>query len=194
MFESTRIVKKFFYVNVIAFILTLIFTNFILGNFALWSFKGEHFQVWQLISHQFLHGGFLHILFNMLALLTLGGHVENFLGEKKFTYFYLLSGSFAGIFHILMVSDVIHPMVGASGSIFAIFGFFGLAYPNEKLYAFFIPIGIKARNLLFTLIALEVILALLSTSDGVGHWAHIGGAIAGISFFYINKNFLQNIY
>ena len=194
MFESTPTVKKFFYINVIAFILSLIFTNFVLGNFALWSFKGDNFQIWQLITHQFLHGGILHIAFNMLALFSLGGHVENFLGEKKFTYFYLISGAFAGLFHSMLVNDVSHPMVGASGAIFAIFGFFGLAYPNEKLYAFFIPIGIKARNLLFTLIGLEVLLALISNGDGVGHWAHVGGAIAGISFFYINKNYLKNIY
>ena len=120
MFESTPTVKKFFYINVIAFLLSLIFTNFILGNFALWNFRGDSFQVWQLITHQFLHGGLLHIAFNMLALLSLGGHVENFLGEKKFTYFYLLSGAFAGLFHMLLV-DSIHPMVGASGAIFAIF-------------------------------------------------------------------------
>jgi membrane associated rhomboid family serine protease len=85
-------------------------------------------------------------------------------------------------------------MVGASGAIYAIFAFFGLAYPNEKLYAFFIPIGIKAKKLLFGLIGLEFILALLSTGDGIGHWAHIGGAIAGISFYYINKKYLKNIY
>jgi membrane associated rhomboid family serine protease len=194
MFESTPTVKKFFYINLIAFALSLLFTNFILGNFALWSFKGDNFQIWQLITHQFLHGGFLHIIFNMLALLSLGGHVESFLGEKKFIYFYLLSGAFAGIFHILLTSNVSIPMVGASGAIYAIFAFFGLAYPNEKLYAFFIPIGIKAKKLLFGLIGLEVILALLSTGDGIGHWAHIGGAIAGISFYYINKKYLKNIY
>jgi len=193
MFESTPTVKKFFYINVTVFLLSLIFTNFIFGNFALWNFRGDSFQVWQLITHQFLHGGLLHIVFNMLALLSLGGHVENFLGEKKFTYFYLLSGAFAGLFHMLLV-DSIHPMVGASGAIYAIFGFFGLAYPDEKMYAFFIPIGIKAKKLLFGLIGLEIILALLSTGDGIGHWAHIGGAIAGISFYYINKKYLKNIY
>ena len=193
MFESTPTVKKFFYINVIAFLLSLILTNFIFMNFALWNFRGDSFQVWQLITHQFLHGGLLHITFNMLALLSLGGHVENFLGEKKFTYFYLISGVFAGLFHMLLV-DSTHPMVGASGAIFAIFAFFGLAYPDEKLYAFFIPIGIKAKRLLFALIGLEVILALFSTGDGVGHWAHIGGAISGILFFYINKKYLKNIY
>ncbi len=95
---------------------------------------------------------------------------------------------------MLLVNSGNVPMVGASGALFGIFSFFALAYPNEKLYAFFIPIGIKSKVLLGILIGIEVILGMVSTSDGVGHWAHVGGALMGLAFFYFNKNFLQNIY
>lgn len=197
MFESTPIVKRIFYINIAAFIITLLLASFnysIYELFALWNPKSGNFQLWQLITHQFLHGGFFHIIFNMLALLSLGGHVENYLGEKKFLIFYLITGAFAGIFHMILVDTVNVPMVGASGALFGIFSFFALAYPNEKLYAFFIPIGIRAKVLLGILIGLEVILGIVSTSDGVGHWAHVGGALMGLAFFYFNKYFLQNIY
>jgi len=80
MFESTPLVKRIFYLNVASFILTLILANLnisIFNLFALWSPESGNFYFWQLITHQFLHGGFFHIIFNMLALLSLGGHVEN---------------------------------------------------------------------------------------------------------------------
>jgi len=197
MFESTPLVKRIFYINVVSFILTLILATLdisIFSLFALWSPESGNFYFWQLLTHQFLHGGFFHIIFNMLALLSLGGHVENYLGEKKFLYFYLICGAFAGFFHMLLINSGNVPMVGASGALFGIFSFFALAYPNEKLYAFFIPVGIKSKVLLGVLIGIEVILGLVSTSDGVGHWAHVGGALMGLAFFYLNKNFLKNIY
>lgn len=156
----------------------------IFNFFALWSPISENFFIWQLVTHQFLHGGFFHILFNMLALLSLGPHVEDYIGKKDFLKFYLICGVVAGLFNSLLTSSIDNPMVGASGAIFGIFSFFALAFPNEKLYAFFIPYGIKARFLLGILIGVEVLLALISNgSDGIGHWAHIGGALCGYIYF-----------
>ena len=95
MFEGTPLIKKIFWINVLAFSLTLILAsmNFsVFEHFALWSYKGDNFYPWQLITHQFLHAGFFHIIFNMLALLSIGPFVERFLGSKKFLPFYLLCG------------------------------------------------------------------------------------------------------
>jgi membrane associated rhomboid family serine protease len=196
MFEGTPLIKKIFWINVLAFSLTLILAsmNFsVFERFAMWSYKGDNFYPWQLITYQFLHAGFFHIIFNMLALLSIGPFVERFLGEKKFLPFYLLCGVGSALLHMSISNNVTVPMVGASGALFGLLVLFSIIHPNEKLYLFFIPIGIKAKYMVSTLIAIEVLLGLFSTSDGIGHWAHVGGALTGITLYLINKRYLSNI-
>ena len=130
----------------------------------------------------------------MLALLSFGPFVEKFLGEKKFVTFYLLCGIGSALLHMSLTNNVNIPMVGASGAIFGLATVFSIIHPNEKLYVFFIPIGIKAKYIISVLIIIEVLLGLFSTSDGIGHWAHVGGALTGILLYFINKKFLRNIY
>jgi membrane associated rhomboid family serine protease len=186
MHISTPVVKTLVQVNLACFLITVIFASLninVFNIFALWSPLSDNFFFWQFLTHLFLHGGLLHIIFNMLAIISLGTHVEKYLGSSQFLRFYLFCGVFASIFHILMTefSDV--PMVGASGAIFGIFSYFALVFPQEKLYAFFIPYGIRAKYLLGVLIAIELLLSFISTDDGIGHWAHIGGAIAGFIYY-----------
>ena len=196
MFEGTPLIKKIFWINVLAFSLTLILAsiNFsVFERFAMWSYKCDNFYPWQLITHQFLHAGFFHIIFNMLALLSIGPFVERFLGKKKFLPFYLLCGVGSALLHMSISSNVTVPMVGASGALFGLLVLFSIIHPNEKLYLFFIPIGIKAKYMVGTLIAIEILLGLFSTSDGIGHWAHVGGALTGITLYLFNKRYLSNI-
>ena len=78
-------------------------------------------------------------------------------------------------------------MVGASGAVYGIVLYFMFLRPDEKLYLFFIPIGIRAKFLIPTLLMLEIYLAISSTNDGIGHWAHIGGAITGTTLYLLNR-------
>lgn len=189
MFPSSKIIKMLFYSNIIIFVLTLIFQNTIGGiyeNFALYDIRSQHFNPIQLITHMFMHGGFLHIIFNMFALISFGPYVEEHFGKRKFLLFYLLCGLGAAFLHMLMIHSEA-PMVGASGAIYGLMLVYAILYPNEKLFFFFIPIGIKAKYLIGGFFLLEVVLGFLSKCDGVGHFAHVGGGLTGLLLFFINR-------
>ncbi len=142
------------------------------------------FEIWQLFTYQFLHGGFSHILFNMFALWMFGMEIENEWGSKKFLIYYLMCGVGAGVFH-LFLSPILGlspaPTIGASGAIFGVMIAFALMYPDRYIFLYlFIPV--KAKYLIVFLIVLEFLMV-DSASSGVAHLAHLGGAIVG--FIYI---------
>jgi rhomboid-like protein len=188
MFQSSQTVKQLFWANVaifvIGYILELVGVPFY-QTFAL--FPQEGFQYHQLITHQFLHGGLVHILFNMLALVSIGPQVEDHLGRKRFIIFYLLCGLGSAFLHMFMINSSI-PMVGASGAIYGLLLMFAILNPNEKLY-FFGIIGMRAKYLVGVLFGVEVLLGFFSQSDGIGHFAHIGGGLTGILLYFVNKKF-----
>jgi membrane associated rhomboid family serine protease len=145
---------------------------------------GAGFEVWQLLTYQFMHGGFSHILFNMFALWMFGMEIENEWGSKKFLIYYLLCGVGAGLFHLLLspiLGLALAPTIGASGAIFGVMIAFALMFPDRYIYLYlFIPI--KAKYLIVILVALEFFMV-DSASSSVAHLAHLGGAIFG--FIYI---------
>ncbi|MBE7175851.1 MAG: rhomboid family intramembrane serine protease [Mucilaginibacter polytrichastri] len=69
----------------------------------LFYFRSEHFRIWQIVTHIFMHGGFLHLLSNMFALWMLGATLENFFGSRKFLEYYLLTGIGAAVLHMLVL-------------------------------------------------------------------------------------------
>jgi membrane associated rhomboid family serine protease len=147
-----------------------------------------NFYPWQLITYQFLHGGFSHILFNMFALWMFGIEIEHFWGSKKFLYFYLICGVVAGLFH-LFISPLLGvpsaPTIGASGAIYGVLIAFAMMFPNRYIFLyFFIPI--KAKYLITFLIVMEFMLV-DSANSGIAHLAHLGGALAGFIFILLDK-------
>lgn len=198
MFQATPIIKRLFWINAITFIVLslLSFFNIDLTKYlALWDYRTDNFQIWQFITYQFLHAGALHIIFNMIGLLTFGPTCEEYLGEKKFIWFYLISGIGAAFIFMILTGVTGIPMVGASGSIYGLLALFGILRPNDRLQILFIPIAIKAKYIIGGFILSELVLALMANScDHVGHWAHIGGAITATILYFINKKFLRNIY
>lgn len=188
MFQSSQSVKLLFYTNVGIYLLTvligLIFPTFVVDYLAVWNFSDPHFQIWQLITAQFIHGGLFHILGNMLALLSLGPVVEDSLGTKKFIWYYLLAGV---IGNLLQSHFSIGPAVGASGAVWGVVMMFALITPNTELSLFFLPIGIKSKYLVSILFAIELICCIFGSSDGIGHFAHVGGALTGLTLWYYEK-------
>lgn len=189
MFQGTKAIKFLFYTNVLTFgisaLLMMMGIN-VIGLFALWNYHLEYFMPHQLITYQFLHGGIMHLLFNMLAMISLLPSVEDYLGTKKFVIYYLLCGIFAGLFNSFMTASNI-PMVGASGSLWGMVVVFALLFPNTKLNFMFVPYGIKAKWMIGVLAAIELILGLSNVSDGIGHFCHVGGMIMGLILFTLHK-------
>ncbi|HET8753563.1 MAG TPA: rhomboid family intramembrane serine protease [Salinimicrobium sp.] len=101
MGRLTETVKVLIIINIIFFIGTLALGDVAYRYFSLWFFENEKFGFWQFVTHMFMHGGFMHILFNMYALWAFGGPIEQMLGQKKFIFFYFSAGIGAAIIHTL---------------------------------------------------------------------------------------------
>src|SRR6266478_7534472 len=92
---------------------------------------------WPLLTHQFLHGGWFHILANMWTLWIFGDNVEDKMGPVRFTIFYLLCGTAAGLTHLYVNPDSTVPSVGASGAIAGVLGAYFLFFPTARLLVMF---------------------------------------------------------
>lgn len=199
MFRITPIVKHFIIINVIMFVLTLLAEGFMLEKFALFYFNSPFFKPYQLISHIFMHGGFMHILFNMYSLYIFGSVLESVWGGKKFFIYYMVTGIGAALFHLFITylrieSGVLDPylasiipMVGASGAIYGLLLAYGVLFPNNVLTLFFPPVSLKAKYMVFVFGGLEFLLGLGGSGDGVAHFAHLGGMLFGFVILMIWK-------
>ena len=199
MFRITPIVKHFIIINVIMFALTLLAENFMLEKFALFYFNSPFFKPYQLISYIFMHGGFMHILFNMYSLYIFGSVLESVWGGKKFFIYYMVTGIGAALFHLFITylrieSGVLDPylasiipMVGASGAIYGLLLAYGVLFPNNVLPLFFPPVSLKAKYMVFVFGGLEFLLGLGGSGDGVAHFAHLGGMLFGFVILMIWK-------
>lgn len=143
---------------------------------------GHGFYPWQLLTYQFMHANFLHLLFNMVfGLWMFGMEVENTWGPKKFLVFYLMCGFAAGISQLILApilepSQTLGPTVGASGAVFGVLIAFGMMFPDRYIFLYFL-LPIKAKYFVMILIVLGVLS--VGGTDNVANLAHLGGALAG---------------
>jgi membrane associated rhomboid family serine protease len=100
MNRLTETVKHLLIVNVLFFIATYLYGDMMYEWFAMWFPKNENFQLWQIITHMFMHGGIAHIGFNMFALWMFGGPVEQYLGKNRFLFLYFSAGLGAVLFQV----------------------------------------------------------------------------------------------
>jgi len=142
-----------------------------------------------LITSLFLHGSILHLLGNMLYLWIFGNNIEDAVGHIKFILFYLITGIAASMTHILLNTDSMVPVIGASGAISGVMGAYFLFYPRAKvltLIPFFIFIRIIKVPAFFFLgfwMLFQVISGInvsQSGEAGIAWFAHIGGFAAGL--------------
>ncbi len=142
-----------------------------------------------LVSYMFLHGGWEHILGNMIYLWVFGDDIEDALGPLRFLAFYLLTGIAAGLFFAFLNRKSTMPLVGASGAISGILAAYLLLRPCAKVSVFVLRFVVRVRA--YWVIGGWVLLQLYQianqTNDGVAYVAHGGGLIAGALLFLVMR-------
>jgi membrane associated rhomboid family serine protease len=150
-----------------------------------------------ILSAMFMHGGWGHLLGNMLYLWIFGDNVEDALGHVKFLIFYLLCGALATGAHIVSDYNSIIPSLGASGAIAGILGGYLLLFPTKgvRVLFFFVIVSIPAAIVISGWILMQFLSGVGSVArteqtggGGVAYWAHVGGAVAGLILVNLFKN------
>lgn len=163
--------------------------------------------LWTLLTHMFAHGSPLHLLVNMFVLFSLGGLSERIIGRKRFLWFYLISGLFAGLLSVFLANtygdsafgertfgspDVF--MVGASGAIFAIAGLFVMLLPKLRFMIIFLPFFSLPAYIMVPLVLFLTWLATIAGDFPIGNVAHFGGFLAGIVYgFYLKTKYRKKV-
>ena len=141
-----------------------------------------------LVTSQFMHGGWSHLIFNMWFLWIFGDNVEDALGHVKFLVFYLLCGVVAGLGQSILNFNSAAPMVGASGAIAGVMGAYLILFPRAKVktLVFVVFIFFFMNIPAFVLVGIWLLTQFFSTvtgagaESGVAYAAHFFGALAGI--------------
>jgi membrane associated rhomboid family serine protease len=191
-FIRSRIIDYLIVANAFMFLLTITFPPL----FRLFALTPATILIepWTLLTSMFIHAGFGHILFNMIALFFFGSYLERITSTEDFLKVYFLGGVFAGLSYVFTsiffnIPDPRISAVGASGAIFAVIGALVVLRPKMTIYLnFLFPMP------LWMFAAFYVIMALGSMGAGLGavaENAHLGGLIAGFIFGKYFKNRLK---
>lgn len=184
-------------INVVAFILFTILIMLEVKFLDFIALKPESIlqgkYLWTFATSMFMHGGFFHLFVNMLSLFFIGSLVEKILGKKRYIWFYLITGLFAGIFFVLVSyvfnMDLEVYAVGASGALFGLVGLLMLLTPNLPVYIMFIPIPIKMKYAAPGILILLWVISALGDVP-IGNIAHLGGLILGLGYgIYLRQKY-----
>jgi len=139
---------------------------------------------WTPVLSMFLHGGWEHLLYNLLFLWVFGNNVEDVMGAPRFLAFYLLCGLAAAAAHVAVDPASPLPTVGASGAISGVMGAYLVLFPRVRVRLFFM-VPVRAWWVLILWVVGQVVIGLPQLGQagdltgGVAVWAHIGGFLAG---------------
>jgi membrane associated rhomboid family serine protease len=174
----TKAVKYLLLANVGIFFLEFLWGSELISVFGLTPALVKKGFIWQTFTYMFLHGGFFHLLFNMFALWMFGCEIERSWGSKGFLKYYFITGVGAGFFTFFLSFNSNVPTIGASGAIFGILVAFAMMFPDRPIYLYFL-FPIKAKYLVIFFVVIEFLASFRHTSDGIGHFAHLGGIVIG---------------
>ncbi|GJL50465.1 rhomboid family intramembrane serine protease [Candidatus Nitrospira salsa] len=150
-----------------------------------------------LLSSMFLHGGWMHLIGNMLYLWIFGDNIEDVMGHGKFIVFYLSCGILAALSHAMVDPESVVPMVGASGAISGVLGAYLLLFPRAHVLVL-VPLGFFTQMMhvpAAIVLGLWFVLQIVSGGMSIGHegggvafFAHVGGFVAGMVLIGVFKH------
>lgn len=199
--------KNLLIINILMFLATYVlkFRGINLEDYlGLHFFMADSHHIWQYITYSFMHANFNHLFFNMFAIWMFGYTLENIWGTKRFIFFCFTAALGAALMqqitYYFMYKDIASGMydyintgfenipyktylnqintVGASGIVFGLLLAFGMMFPNTYIYLYFL-LPIKTKWFVTGYIVVELFNGVVGTTDGVAHFAHLGGALAG---------------
>lgn len=135
---------------------------------------------WTLVTYMFVHGGGLHLFFNMLILYFFGPPLESMWGGTEFLKFYLVAGLAGAAFSYVFAFNT--AVVGASAAIYGVMLAFAMNWPDMQVYIWFL-FPVKVKWLVGFLAAVSILSLVGGREDGVAHFAHLGGFAGG--FLYL---------
>jgi membrane associated rhomboid family serine protease len=190
----TPVVKKLLIANIAVFLLVYlsgVINERLVDFWHLWfsvypAAPYMYLELWRLVTYQFLHANFGHILFNMIALCVFGPMLESVWGSRKFLVFYLVCGAMGGIFYpILAWVGWLHTgiLIGASGAILGCLAAAAILFPNRRLYIWgVLPVRISVLAIILAVISVATLLQPDHYPNAGGEAAHLAGMAAGAAY------------
>jgi membrane associated rhomboid family serine protease len=183
MFSLPAVTQALIVINVLVFFAEGALGNSIGSFLALWPL-GPRFLPWQVFTYAFVHAGLPHLLFNMYGVYIFGGDVERVWGPRRFLTYYLVCTLSAAALQLLVtaLTGAYYPTVGASGAVFGLLLAYARLFPTRTLVLLFPPIPMPAPVFVAVYGALELLLGVTGTQEGIAHFAHLGGLLGGFVF------------
>ncbi|HEY1759931.1 MAG TPA: rhomboid family intramembrane serine protease [Bryobacteraceae bacterium] len=192
VYATAKVTAGLIAVNVAIFLYQASLSPRALNEFVTqWGIVPDRLNLASLVTSMFLHGGWLHILGNMLFLWVFGRNVEDLVGGIRYLILYLVCGIAAGVVQIIANPSSNLPTIGASGAIAGIMGAYLIRFPRSHIRSlfwliFFTTLDIPAAVLLLYWFAIQFVSGFMSLGEsdysggGVAWFAHVGGFIAGM--------------
>jgi len=195
VYSRTAVTGTLIALNTIVFLYQNTLSYYRLDQFVTnWCIVPDDLRLISLLTSMFLHGGWMHLLGNMLFLWVFGRNLEDLIGGSRFLIFYLVCGLVAGVVQVIANPYARVPTIGASGAIAGVMGAYLIKFPRSQidtlvlLIVFFTRVTIPAPFYLLFWFGMQFLNGLESigqrsyTGGGVAVFAHIGGFIAGMVF------------
>ena len=186
--QTSPVVTYLLIANIVMFLLSLIppVNNFFYGWLVIDTTSTvKIIELWRLITYQFLHESFFHILFNMLGLFFLGPTLERHWGSKRFLRFYLMCGTAGSLLYILLSSLHLLSMgtlIGASGAILGLLAACAILFPHFVVFIIIFPVPIRIAAIIF--IVMYILNIVTRGANAGGDAAHFAGMITGAIYVF----------
>jgi membrane associated rhomboid family serine protease len=182
MLNLAPITRALIIANIGIFLLQGMGGDDFVSRFALWPWHAPLFRLWQIITYAFLHDGFAHLFFNMFGLYMFGPVIEDTLGPRHYLVYYFVCVIGAALMHLTvmqLIGTEWIPTLGASGGIFGLLLAFGMFFPQRRIVLLIPPIPMKAWVAVTAYGLIELAMGVFGSMQGVAHFAHLGGMLAG---------------